>query len=156
MTFERGTQSAVLLSALALTVFAGCRKTDDEDGQIGAAVGEVMSGVDESTQGGTTTAMLPVFPIHRLPDQLKAPAWKRAADALLPSAYAAACGDTAFSACANGVRTRTFSDCTVGLATVSGQTSLTFSSAPAATSCSTSAPRPPSRSRSPAAPAPTW
>jgi hypothetical protein len=132
MIFERGTQSVVLLSALALTAFAGCRKsTDDEDGQIGAAVGEVMSGVDESTQGGTTTAMLPALPVHRLPDELRAPAWKRAAGALLPSAYAAACGDTTFSACSNGVRTRTFSDCTVGLATVSGQTSLTFSSAPA-------------------------
>jgi hypothetical protein len=131
MIFARGMQSAVLLSALALTTLGGCRKgTDDEDGQIGAAVGEVMSGVDESTQGGTTTAMLPAFPLHRLPGELRAPAWRRAVDSLLPSAYAAACGDTAFSACASGVRTRTFSDCSVGQATVSGSTSLTFSSSP--------------------------
>jgi hypothetical protein len=105
---------------------SGCRKgTDDEAGQIGAAVGEVMSSLDESNQG-STTAMLPVL---RTPDELRGPGWRRALDAVFPSAYAASCGDATFSACAGGVRSRTFTDCSLGLATLSGSVTLTFNRA---------------------------
>ena len=50
-----------ILTATALAMLAvGCRKEGVTDqGQIGAAVGEVMASADESANGGSTTAMLP-------------------------------------------------------------------------------------------------
>jgi hypothetical protein len=109
----------------------GCRKTaaDSDQGQIGDAVGEVMASVDESVQGGAATAMLPAAPTLRLPEPLRPPAWRRALEAVWPSAYAAACTSTAFSSCAGGARTRVFSACTIGAATLDGQVSLAFSRA---------------------------
>jgi hypothetical protein len=133
MIMQRGSGSrlVLLLGVAAASAALGCRKTaDDETAQIGAAVGEVMSSLDESSQGGTTTAMLPALPMLRTPDALRGPAWRRALDAVFPSAYAAACGDTAFSACSAGARTRTFSACSLGLATLDGTVTLSFSAAP--------------------------
>jgi hypothetical protein len=122
---------ALLFGVAAASAALGCRKTaDDETAQIGAAVGEVMSSLDESSHGGTTTAMLPALPMLRTPDALRGPAWRRALDAVFPSAYAAACGDTTFSACSAGARTRTFSACSLGLATLDGTVTLSFSAAP--------------------------
>jgi len=125
MTSRRVFQGALAL-AITITAAAGCRKTaggDDETGQIGNAVGDSMASLDESVSGGTTTAMLP---FRRVPDELRGPLWRRAMDAVVPSAYAASCGSTAFSACNGGVRTRDFGNCTLGLATVSGTATLTF------------------------------
>ena len=48
---------------------------------------------------------------------------------LLPSAHAAACSGVAFSSCSNGARTRTFSTCDIGDATLDGMVTLTFSNA---------------------------
>jgi len=110
-------------------VVAGCRRRavpgDDTD-QIGAAVGEVMASLDESTQGTTTTALLPAVPILRLPEPLRGPAWRRALDAAFPSAYAASCWTSGFGACADGVRTKTFDACSLGPATLDGAVTLTF------------------------------
>jgi hypothetical protein len=133
MTTRRATKwamlSVVLAGAAAGTV--GCRKADDSDqGQIGAAVGEVMASADESIQGGAATTMIPVqprVPILRVPEQLRAPAWRRALEAVAPRAYAATCVATPFSSCANAVRTRAFDSCTIGAATLDGSVTLTFS-----------------------------
>jgi hypothetical protein len=116
------------------TAALGCKKmatTDDDQQQIGSAIGEAMASLDESTQGGATTAMvpaLPIYPILRTPDQLTAPAWRRALNSVLPSAYGAACWPSTFAACTSGVRSRQFDSCTLGLSTLSGWVTLTFSS----------------------------
>jgi hypothetical protein len=105
---------------------AGCRKRggEDEIDQIAASVGEVMSSLDESVSGGATTAMLPY---RRMPDLFEPPLWRRAMDAVIPSAYAASCWEPTFSACsASGVRTKDFGNCNIGLATLSGTVTLTF------------------------------
>ncbi|HEY4188462.1 MAG TPA: hypothetical protein VGP07_25530 [Polyangia bacterium] len=130
--FKLGTlQSTVLISAMVAAAAAGCRKADDDDAsQIGSAVGEVMASVDEANQGGMATAMLPALPILRTPDELRGPLWRRAIDSVFPSAQAAACADFHFSACDAGTRIRTFSACSIGLATLDGAVSLAFSSNP--------------------------
>ena len=128
MIMQRGSRPAVLFGVLAISAAAtGCRRLgDDESAQIGAAVGEVMSSLDDSAQGSAATAMLPSLPMRRVPDELRGPAWRRALDAVFPSAYAATCVDAAFSACDAGVRARTFDGCSLGLATLAGSVTLTF------------------------------
>jgi hypothetical protein len=116
-----------LAIALAITTAAGlgCRnKALDDQDQIGAAAGEAMASLDESVDGRAAAAMLQIF---QLPDQLKVPRWRRAVGWLKPTAYAASCWSSAFSACDTGVRSRQFGDCTLGLATLDGSVTLTFS-----------------------------
>jgi hypothetical protein len=133
MRKQLGFTSLFLLGlGITATVVAGCRRRavpgDDTD-QIGAAVGEVMASLDESTQGATATALLPAaptVPILRLPAPLRGPTWRRALDAVFPSAYAASCWTSGFSGCASGVRTKTFDACTLGPATLDGDVTLTF------------------------------
>jgi hypothetical protein len=132
MITQSASRSMVFLAAAA-AVAGGCRKGLDDQGQIGASVGEVMASADESANGSSTTAMLPGLPILRTPDELKGPRWRRALDALMPSAYAATCTDVTFSACAAGVRTRTFNGCSIGTATLDGSATLTFSDTVACT-----------------------
>jgi hypothetical protein len=110
---------------------AGCRRAGatDQD-QLGAAVGEVMASIDESTSGSGATAQL--LPILRTPDALRTPRWQRLFD-LVPPVYAASCWQSAFAACASGVRTRTFDACTIGPSTLTGSVSLTFSDSAACT-----------------------
>jgi hypothetical protein len=128
---KTGIVTAVALAALG----AGCRKQAglSDQGQIGAAVGEVMASADESANGGSTTAMLPSLPVLRAPAVLRPPLWRRAVDALalIPSAYAASCLPVSYSACTAGVRTATFDNCNVGAITVAGSVNLTFSDAAA-------------------------
>lgn len=128
-----------LMGPVVLSTGAGCKSStaDDDAGQIGAAVGEVMSSLDESTGGGAATAelerALPASPsmFRTIPAGLRGEPWQRALDALIPSAEAAStCGDAAFSACSTGTRTRTFTRCAVGLATLDGSVTLAFSKAP--------------------------
>jgi hypothetical protein len=131
MTRNTGTMAMILAAGLSFTAMGGCRKSaDDETAQIGAAVGELMSSLDESSQDGTTTAMLPRLPVLRTPDELRGPLWRRALDAALPSAFAGACIDSRFSGCDAGARTRTFTACSLGAATLDGSVSLAFSSSP--------------------------
>jgi hypothetical protein len=112
----------VLFTVMTMAAAAGCRKKDEAQ-QIGETVGEAMSSLDESVSGDAA-AMLP---LRHVPDDLKGPLWRRALDNVIPSAYAASCWQTAFSACsATGVRTREFGDCTIGGATVAGSATLTF------------------------------
>jgi hypothetical protein len=114
------------LAALALgaSAAAGCRgRTLEDQDQIGASVGEAMAGLDESLDGRAATAMRQMF---QLPDQLKVPRWRRAIGWVLPTAYAASCWQSTFTACDAGVRSRQFADCTLGLATLDGSVTLTF------------------------------
>jgi len=117
----------VWLCALGAVGTTGCRgsSADEETGQIGAEIGEVMSSVDESAQGGATTALMWPTPL-----ELRGPRWRGVLSALLPSANAATCGDTAFGACTAGVRTRSFDDCSIGLARLAGSATLSFSKNP--------------------------
>jgi hypothetical protein len=120
-----------ILTATALAMLAvGCRKEGVTDqGQIGAAVGDVMASADESANGGSSTAMLPALPALRAPAQLRPPLWRRTMDALtlIPPAYADSCLPVTYSACDAGVRTATFNGCTVGAIAVNGSVSLAFS-----------------------------
>jgi hypothetical protein len=118
---------AWLFGALGAAGTTGCRASsaDEETGQIGAEIGEVMSSVDESADGGATTALM-----WRTPLELRGPSWRGVLASLLPSANAATCGDTAFGACTAGVRTRSFNDCSIGLARLAGSAALSFSKNP--------------------------
>jgi len=129
VVLERVARYAVVFFVLT-SASLGCRKTStsDDSGQIGAAVGEVMSGLDEASQGGTTTAFLRGLPLLRTPEQLKGPLWRRALGGGV--AYAASCATETFTACAGGVRSKTFGNCTIGSATLDGSVSLTFSTNP--------------------------
>jgi hypothetical protein len=124
------TKGAALSFAFVVAASAsvGCRKQglDDQD-QIGSSVGEMMASLDESANGSATATLMPPIPLLRTPEQLKGPLWRRSLRALMPSAYAASCLPVGFSACSAGVRTETFSNCTVGAATLDGEVTLTFS-----------------------------
>jgi hypothetical protein len=135
-TKRRVPTAIVALSALAVGLMAGCRKepTGSDDGQIGAAVGEMMASLDESAQGSVTADLLPLLPALRIPDALRGSLWHRAAETLFPSAEAATCGEAAFSACSAGMRTRSFSSCSLAMvATLDGSVSLAFTARPLCT-----------------------
>ena len=136
MSTRAGSRTGVVTAAALALLALGCRKGLTDQGQIGAAVGEVMASADESASGGSATAMLPALPILRTPGELKGPLWRRALDAVIPSAYAADCYPFTYSACTSGVRTETFDSCSFGSATVDGSVTLTFSDTAA---CSLSA-----------------
>jgi hypothetical protein len=104
---------------------SGCRKQSLADQeQIGAAVGEVMASVDESTKGSGATARLPIL---RMPDELQAPLWRQVFDGVVRTAYAGSCVQALFGSCNSGVRTRAFGQCGIGAATLDGMVTLTFS-----------------------------
>jgi hypothetical protein len=131
-TNREATAWRVILGAtLAMTaaiVVPACRKSNlaDQD-QIGAAVGEVMASIDESTKGSGATAYRPSFPVLRMPDEFRGPRWRAAFDWVAPVAYAATCVQSLFTTCSAGVRARTFDQCSVGAATLNGAVMLTFS-----------------------------
>jgi hypothetical protein len=121
-----GLNPMVLLGAsMAMLAAGACRKQGltDQD-QIGAAIGEVMASVDESTQGSGATARLPML---RMPDDLRGPIWRQVFDGVVRTAYAGTCVQSAFASCAAGIRTRTFDNCSIGAATLDGSVTLTFS-----------------------------
>src|SRR5262245_10331164 len=99
MILRGGLRACLLLAVAAVSAMtaAGCRKrgSDDEADQIAAAVGEAMSSLDESVAGGSTTAMLRL-PYRRVPDVFKGSLWRRAMDAVIPSAYAATCWEPTY------------------------------------------------------------
>jgi hypothetical protein len=122
-TWKRGSGAQLALAVTAALAVGACLKQalDDQE-QVGAASGEVMASLDESLDGRATTAFL-------TPAPLRGPLWRRALDALEPSAWAASCLASTFSPCATGVRTRTFDACTVGPSTLDGTVTLTFTRA---------------------------
>ena len=130
MSTRAGSKTGILTATALVMLAVGCRKEGVSDqGQIGAAVGDVMASADESANGGATTGMLPSLPVLRAPAQLRPPLWRRTMDALtlIPPAYADSCLPVTYSSCSAGVRTATFNGCTVGAITVDGSVNLTFS-----------------------------
>jgi hypothetical protein len=110
----------VVSSSLTL---AACGGGIEDSAEIAQVAGEAMASFDEASTGGGGFAM-------RTPARLQAPAYERVWNELLPEAHAAACYTrlvNPFSACTNGVRTRTFDSCTVGIYTLTGSVTLTFS-----------------------------
>src|SRR5580698_3875625 len=85
MSTRAGSRTGVVTAAALALLALGCRKGLTDQGQIGAAVGEVMASADESASGGSATAMLPALPILRTPGELEGPLWRRALDAVIPS-----------------------------------------------------------------------
>src|SRR6185503_12266677 len=78
MMIHVGSKAAVLLLGVAVVGVFGCRRKGEEDIE----------------QIGNATAMnSPALPMWRTPDELRGPMWRRAMDAVLPSAYAASCFD---------------------------------------------------------------
>ena len=125
-----GLVQVAVWSALAVSATASCKKSsvDDDSSQVGQAVGESLASLDESAQG-TTTASLDRPPVWRTPDGLRGPAWRRALDSLIPSAYGASCWGALLSSCSNGMRTRAFDNCSLGLSTLDGTVTLDYSAA---------------------------
>ena len=125
MMARMGRGPMVFLGVSTVLAAGACRKQGlaDQD-QIGAAVGEVMASVDESTKGSGATARLPIL---RMPDELKAPRWRQVFDGIVRTAYAGSCLQSLFAGCAGGVRARAFDHCSVGAATLDGAVTLTFS-----------------------------
>lgn len=129
MISRRGLRAAAMMAFTMTAAATGCRKMgggDDDSRQIGNAVGEAMASLDESVSGGATTAMLP---FRHVPAELEGSLWRRAMDAVVPSAYAAdakSCWAPMFSTCSAGARTKDYGGCNLGLATLAGTVTLTF------------------------------
>jgi hypothetical protein len=67
MSTHAGSLRGFLVAMVLAAAAGGCRKGLDDQGQIGASVGDVMASADESVSGGAATAMLPGLPILRTP-----------------------------------------------------------------------------------------
>lgn len=125
-------RDVLCLLGVAFVATFGCRRMGEDDyvEQVGAAAGEMMASLDESMAGATTIAAVPRLPYPRgVPGGLEGPLWRRALEAVVPSAHAASCWPAPFSACENGVRSRTFDGCSLGPSTLEGTVTLTFTRA---------------------------
>jgi hypothetical protein len=70
-----------------------------------------------------------MLPFRHVPAELEGSLWRRAMDAVVPSAYAAdakSCWAPMFSTCSAGARTKDYGGCNLGLATLAGTVTLTF------------------------------
>jgi hypothetical protein len=85
----------------------------------------VSASLDE-TASGSGLAMLD-RPMVRPGDLFRPGLGGQLLDAVLPPAYASACWQDAFTACASGSETRSFNACTIGPATLTGSVGLSFS-----------------------------
>lgn len=115
--------SLVLLAAACLT--QGCGRGLEEVEEIAQNAGDALASFDEAAQGGAfAQRMFPLQPAHLRPGKLdEAWGW------LLPQAHAAggSCWLETFSACSSGSRVRSFDSCKIGLSTLTGSVTLTFS-----------------------------
>lgn len=101
----------------------------DTSSEIAQQLGDLMSQVDESPSGTGSFAQS-IRAEEKLfarlaPGSIVSPSPLQ--QVLFPSATAANCADEAFQ-CASGTATRTFADCSLGTATVSGSVTLSFRS----------------------------
>jgi hypothetical protein len=118
----RSTCWAVPLGAL-LTLGCGRGTLGDAD-ELGQAMGDLFASFDEAAQGGGFAAR----PYRFVPAPARPSRLERLWEGWVPSAWAAEpCALVPFTACADGVRTRTFSACTIGTATLQGEVTLSFS-----------------------------
>lgn len=131
----------LLMAILTLsTALFSCKKSEDTTAatsmsdEIGQNVGDVMAGVDES--GGTTGSIATNEMTNEFfgtPKKMFSKALARSKASLvaqtgllLPQATATSCFGQGFGACSGTSVTRSFSGCTVGLATFNGSVSLTW------------------------------
>jgi hypothetical protein len=114
-----------IVGLLALSTACGSGVTSG-DTQLAGGVGDAMASLDE-TASGAKLSRLELLPIRSLPGALTPGFRRQIMDGLFPKAYAESCWLESFSACANGVETRTFSDCNIGPLTLNGNVALTWS-----------------------------
>lgn len=115
--------SVVVLCGLILA----CGRKNDEE-EVAQAAGDVLASADEGLEGGGLALLR--APYLNRPEFRERTLFRTLVDAAIPSAEAAGrCFTETFSACANGVRTRTFDQCTLGPSTLEGSVTLTFSDA---------------------------
>ena len=118
------------LSALLLSL-ANCTSKDNGGSAVdieetAQQIGDVMASIDES--GGSTSGTYAYSSMQSeqkmfarvLPNQSK----PTLSEMIFPQAQAAACGFGGFSSCANNEIIRTFNNCTIGTATLSGTVTL--------------------------------
>lgn len=117
-------QTTLLLLCPALCLL-GCGGGLSSEADVANATGDAMANLDEASIGSSLASR--ELPLMQLPSFLKPDLKHQVLDALFPSAYAASCWIAPFSACANGVESRTFSSCNIGPYSLDGTVSLTFS-----------------------------
>ncbi len=121
------------LMSLFLLCFAlfSCAKgpdvSDEVLDELAQQVGDVMASIDEAG-GSSGTLSQHERSFHRMRDRLNP---EFSIPGLMPVAHAASCIDTGFALCHTSSRSmvRTFSGCTLGLASFSGTVSLKWSGA---------------------------
>lgn len=126
-----GTKHLAAVAALSV-LLAGCGRANfQEIEEVGHAAADLFASLDETGQGGGFASLAPA--LHR-PDLSRGSLLDQAVDLVLPPAWAAACWTVRFTACQEGLRTKDFADCNLGLAKLSGSVELTFSDAACALS----------------------
>lgn len=97
--------------------------------EAGQQIGDAMASIDEA--GGSSGTLAHQETLRKTLRRL-APEdnWLQS---FLPQAFATSCAGSGFSSCSSNTIVRNYSDCTIGSATFSGSTTLTWSSG--ATSC---------------------
>jgi hypothetical protein len=133
-----------LLILLCVTLAFGCRRGGEEAGDIeetAQQVGDVMASIDEASDGSGNIANLEHsvqrtfarYAPNDVPDRAVIAA------VLIPEAQAAGCfsGGTSVSGCSSNIITRTFNNCNIGSASLSGDVTLTWGGG--ATNCQISA-----------------
>ena len=116
-----------LVALTACLACTACAKSLSDDEDIANATGDAMANLDEASIGSSLA--LQELPVRRLPTFMRPSLERQALDALFPSAYADACWTEPFSGCTDDVETRTFSSCNIGLYSLDGTVTLTFSDA---------------------------
>ncbi|MBI5493694.1 MAG: hypothetical protein HY904_01630 [Deltaproteobacteria bacterium] len=121
--------AAMLWLMVGTVALVGCGrgKLDqalEDTEEVAQALGDMMASADESSgENGGTFAFYKAGGVRRMMDT----PLDRLQDAILPSAHAAACwGADTFGTCSNSTITRTFGGCTVGLASLTGTVTLTW------------------------------
>ncbi len=118
---------SIRLLAVVAVALGGCGSSGVDDvEEVGHAAADVMASLDETGTSGTLAWN--AAPIDR--PGFDRSIFDRASELAMPSAYAAVCWARPalqFSTCDNGVRTKDFGSCTLGLSTLEGDVTLTFS-----------------------------
>lgn len=124
----------VLMLCLVVLSLSGCKKSDAVDNEeTGQQVGDVMASIDESggSGGSLTRVESEIKTFERLAPEGNLEALNRF---FLTPAYAATCAAAnTFGSCSGTTLVRTFGDCTILGATLSGTVTITWGGT--ATSC---------------------
>ncbi len=112
-----------VIAVTAVTTLTGCGGLLQDTEEVANAAGDVMSSFDEAGQG----ASFAYLPRLQRKDFTEPTLFQQLSNALIPSAHADACTLQTFSACSAGSRSKMFSSCSIGAATLDGTVTLTFS-----------------------------